>query len=85
MLSPIKTTVVSHQSGTVRLQIHIDISGSLLDVEERIQDAVNDVGRTATRLAYAHFGLPMAADAPAAAPGEGAAQGDLPLGGGDGT
>ena len=46
-----KTTVVSHQSGTVRLQIHIDISGSLLDVEERIQDAVNDVGRTATRLA----------------------------------
>ena len=40
-------------------------------------------GRTATHLAYAHFGLPMAADAPAAAPGEGAAQGDLPLGGGD--
>ena len=41
--------------------------------------------RTATRLAYAHFDLPMAADAPAAAPGEGAAQGDLPLGGGDET
>ena len=34
-------------------------------------------GRTATRLAYAHFDRPMAADAPAAA------QGDLPLGGGD--
>ena len=25
-----KTTVVSHQSGTVRLQIDIDISGSML-------------------------------------------------------
>ena len=44
-----KTTVVSHQSGTVRLQI--DISGSMLAVEERIQDAVNSVGRAATGLA----------------------------------
>ena len=50
-----KTTVVSHQGGTVRLQIDIDISGSLLDVEERIQDAVNEVGRAATGLALEQF------------------------------
>ena len=48
-----KTTVVSHQGGTVRLQI--DISGSMLAVEERIQDAVNDLGRAATGLALAQF------------------------------
>lgn len=35
-----KTTVVSHQDGTVCLQIDIDISGSMLAVEERIQNAV---------------------------------------------
>ena len=50
-----KTTVVSHQNGTVRLQIDIDISGSMLAVEERIQDAVNDVGRAATGLALEQF------------------------------
>ena len=32
VLPPMKTTVVSHQSGTVRLQIDIDISGSMLAV-----------------------------------------------------
>ena len=37
-------------------------------------------GRMATRLAYAHFGLPMAADSPAAGAG---GQGDLPLAGSD--
>ena len=50
-----KTTVVSHKGGTVRLQIDIDINGSLLDVEERIQDAVNDLGRAATGLALEQF------------------------------
>ena len=55
VLSPMKTTVVSHQSGTVRLQIDIDISGSMLAVEERIQDAVNDLGRAATGLALEQF------------------------------
>ena len=50
-----KTTVVSHQDGTVRLQIDIDISGSMLTVEERIQDAVNDLGRAATGLALEQF------------------------------
>ena len=50
-----KTTVVSHQDGTVRLQIDIDISGSMLAVEERIQDAVNDLGRAATGLALEQF------------------------------
>ena len=50
-----KTTAVSHQDGTVRLQIDIDISGSMLDVEERIQDAVNSVGREATGLALEQF------------------------------
>ena len=53
VLPPMKTTVVSHQSGTVRLQI--DISGSMLAVEERIQDAVNDLGRAATGLALEQF------------------------------
>ena len=50
-----KTTVASHQDGTVRLQIDIDISGSMLAVEERIQDAVNDLGRAATGLALEQF------------------------------
>ena len=49
VLPSMKTTVVSHQSGTVRLQIDIDISGSMLAVEERIQDAVNDLGRARAR------------------------------------
>ena len=55
VLPPMKTTVVSHQSGTVRLQIDIDISGAMLAVEERIQDAVNDLGRAATGLALEQF------------------------------
>ena len=50
-----KTTVVNHQSGTVRLQIDIGISGSMLAVEERIQDAVNDLGRAATGQALEQF------------------------------
>ena len=50
-----KTTVVSHQSGTVRLQIDIDIHDSMLAVEERIQDAVNDQGLAATGLALEQF------------------------------
>ena len=52
-----KTTVVSQQGGTVRLQIDIDINGSMLDVEERIQDAVNDLGRAATGLALEQFDM----------------------------
>ena len=50
-----KTTVVSHQGGTVRLQIDIDMSGSMLAVEEGIQDAVHDLGRVATGLALEQF------------------------------
>ena len=50
-----ETTVISHQSGKVRLQIDIDISGSLFDVEECIQYAVDDVGCKATCLAIAKF------------------------------
>ena len=50
-----KTTVVSHQDGTVRLQIDIDMSGSMLAVEEGIQDAVHDLGRAATGLTLAQF------------------------------
>ena len=50
-----ETTVISHQGGKVRLQIDIDISGSLLDVEECIQEALDDVGCKATRLAIAQF------------------------------
>ena len=50
-----ENTVISHQSGTVRLQIDIDISGSMLDVEERIQDVVNSMGRAATGLTLEQF------------------------------
>ena len=48
-----KTTVISHQSGIVRLQI--DMSGSMLAVEEGIQDAVNGLGRAATGLVLEQF------------------------------
>ena len=47
--------VVSRQGGKVSLQIEVDIEGPLLQVEERIQEAVNHVGKKATRLALEQF------------------------------
>ena len=47
--------IVSRQGGKVCLQIEVDIEGPLLQVEERIQEAVNHVSKEATGLALEQF------------------------------
>ncbi len=42
---------LNHDSGEVTLEVTINLKGGLLEVEERIQDAVNDIGCEATALA----------------------------------
>lgn len=41
--------VISRENEKVTIQLEIDLSGQMLDIEEAIQDAVNSVGRLATK------------------------------------
>lgn len=47
--------IVSNQETKVTLQITIDLQGSLLESEQSIQEAVNEVGVEATRLSIQRF------------------------------
>lgn len=46
---------VDYQANQVTLQITIDMNGSLFEVEQKIQEAVNAVGAKATQLAIGQF------------------------------
>ena len=48
-------TVIEHTEAHITLQVTIDLNGSLLAVEEQIQQAVNAVGCEATAAAIAQF------------------------------
>lgn len=43
--------LLNYESGEATLEVTINLKGGLLEVEERIQGAVNDVGCEATALA----------------------------------
>lgn len=48
-------TTLEHTTDEITLQVSIDLKGSLLEVEERIQEAVNAIGTEATGAAIAQF------------------------------
>lgn len=47
--------IVDRQSDTATLQITVDLQGTLLEAEQKIQDAINEIGGEATRLAIEQF------------------------------
>lgn len=49
------TGIVGIEGNKLTLQVTVDISGSLLEAEERIQNAVNEIGSMATQEAIARF------------------------------
>jgi hypothetical protein len=48
-------TVCSMEKDVVTIQVKVDISGSMLDAEERIQMALNEAGVAMTKEALARF------------------------------
>ena len=49
------TTIISHNSRTLILQIEIPLEGSMMPMEENIQEALNDAGCVATGKALETF------------------------------
>ena len=54
--------VISREGNELTLQVKVDISGSMLEAEEKIQDACHALGSFSTARALEHFdtdGTPM--------------------------
>ena len=47
--------IVSHKGNKLTLQVEVELTGSMLEMEDKIQAAVNELGTLSTEKALEHF------------------------------